>query len=114
MTNTWLAIIAISSLVQLVIVVTLLVGALRFQRRTEQALAEVKSDVHDAVDRVRRADEAVRHVMQRAGDAAGAVVTVAARRAWPLLGVISAVRAGASALFSRQPRHSRRAIRRVS
>ncbi len=66
-TNAWLAIIAISSLVQLALVIGLLIGAVRFQRRAEHALAEVKSEVHDAVDRVRRADDAVRHVMQRAG-----------------------------------------------
>ena len=66
-TNAWLAIIAISSLVQLAIVIGLPIGAIRFQRRAELTLAEVKADVRDAVERVRRADDAVRHVMQRAG-----------------------------------------------
>ena len=113
-TNAWLAIIAVSSLVQLAIVLVLLIGAVRFQRRAELTLAEVKVDVRDAVERVRRADDAVRHVMQRAGEAAGAVVSVASRRVWPVLGLISAVRAGASALFGRDgSRATRRSGREV-
>ena len=105
-TNGWLAIIAISSLVQLALMLGLLIGAVRFQRRTEHAIAEVKSEVQDAVDRVRRADDAVRHVMQRAGSAASTVVSVASQRAWPILGIVSAVRAGASALFGRDGRRA--------
>ena len=108
-TNAWLAIIAISSLVQLALVIGLLIGAVRFQRRAEHALAEVKSEVHDAVDRVRRADDAVRQVMQRAGSAASTVVNVASlasRRAWPVFGLVNAVRAGASALFGRDGRRA--------
>jgi hypothetical protein len=106
-TNAWLAIIAVATVVQLALLIALLVGAARFYRQANTTLQEVKADVRDALERVRRADDAVRDVMRRAGSAAGHVVTLTQRRAWPILGLMSAIRAGASILFQRQSRGSK-------
>jgi hypothetical protein len=111
-TNTWLAIIAVTSFVQLALVIVVVVVALRFRRQTEQTIAEVKTDVRDAVDRLRRADETVRGVMAKTGNVAGHLVTLTRRRIWPVLGIVSAVRAGASVLFrgsAHRPSHARHA-----
>ena len=98
-TDTWLAIIAVATLIQLTLLIALLVGAARFFRQATSTLQDVKADVRDALDRVRRADDAVRDVMRRAGNAAGHVAMLTQRRAWPVLGLMSAIRAGASVLF---------------
>ncbi len=98
-TNTWLALIAVVSVVQLAIVVAVLIGAMRFYRKTAGVLEEVRGEVREAVDRVRRADDAVRNVMHKAGAAAGTVALLTTRRAWPLIGIVQAVRAGAGSLF---------------
>ena len=98
-TNGWLAVIAVVSLLQLAIVIAVLVGAMRFYRKTAGVLDEVRTEVREAVDRVRRADDAVRNVMHKAGAAAGTVALLTRRRAWPLIGIVQAVRAGAGSLF---------------
>jgi hypothetical protein len=107
MTNTWLAIIAVATVLQLALLIAVLVSAARFYREATSTLQEVKSDVRDALERVRRADDAVRDVMKRAGSAAGHVVTLTTRRVWPVLGLMSAIRAGASVLFRRAGREDR-------
>jgi hypothetical protein len=106
-TNGWLAVIGVVSVLQLAIVIAVLVGAMRFYQKTAAVLDEVRSDVRDAVDRVRRADDAVRNVMHKAGTAAGTVALLTKRRAWPLIGIVQAVRAGAGSLFG--SRNSRKA-----
>ena len=98
-TNGWLAIIAVVSVLQLAIVVAVLLGAMRFYQKTAGVLDEVRMEVHEAVERVRRADDAVRNVMSKAGNAAGTVALLTRRRAWPLIGIFQAVRAGAGSLF---------------
>lgn len=94
----------------MVVLVAVLIGAARFYRQAADVLGEVKSDVRDAVGRVRRADDAVRDVMKKAEGAAGQVVSLT-RRIWPVLGIVSALRAGASALLgggSGRPQRPRR------
>ena len=74
-TNVWLALIAISSVVQLLMVVGLLVGAVRFSRRVEKTierinlehLAPLAARAHHVIDqaeeviaRVRTVDDSVR------------------------------------------------------
>ena len=88
--------------------IAVLIAASRFYRQATATLQEVKSDVRDALDRVRRADDAVRDVMKRAGTAAGQVVMLTQRRVWPVLGLMSAIRVGASVLFRRAGREDRR------
>lgn len=107
-TNTWLAIIAVATVIQLALLIAVLIAASRFYRQATATLQEVKSDVRDALDRVRRADDAVRDAMKRAGSAAGQVVMMTQRRVWPVLGLMSAIRAGASVLFHRAGRGDRR------
>ena len=106
-TNAWLAIIAVAALIQLALLIAVLVAASRFYRQATSTLQEVKADVRDALERVRRADDAVRDVMKRAGTAAGHVVTLTQRRVWPVLGLMSAIRAGASVLLHRSGRDGR-------
>lgn len=105
-TNGWLAVIAVVGVLQLAIVIAVLVGAMRFYQKTAGVLGEVRGvldevrgEVRDAVDRVRRADDAVRNVVHKAGTAAGTVALLTKRRAWPLIGIVQAVRAGAGSLF---------------
>ena len=79
-TNVWLAVIAITSVVQLLIVLALLVGALRFYRRlektvgdiTEKHIAPVSARAHEVIDeiedvmaRVRTFDDDVRRTISR-------------------------------------------------
>src|SRR5687767_6765781 len=111
--NMWLAVIAISSLVQLLIVVGLLVGAFRFYRRmektveqiTEQHIAPVSARAHQVIDevedvmaRVRTFDDDMRRTLSRVGDGVGIAASAVRTRLWPVLGVLRGLKAGLSTL----------------
>jgi hypothetical protein len=111
-TNIWLAIIAISTLAQLVIVLTFVTVAWRAYRRAADAADEwerdhlrplalkahaVMDDLQDVAARVRTADDAVRERMEDVGSAIQSTRAVITGRLWPLLGVARALRAGVGA-----------------
>jgi hypothetical protein len=115
-TNIWLAIIALVSLFEFLLIVIAGVMAYVAYRRTTTAMrrlelehvvpmaAKVKlalDEIHDLSDRVQRADDKVRRVVSRVEDVASHVSTVATN-AWPVIGTWRAVSAGVSALLRRR------------
>jgi hypothetical protein len=116
-TNAWLAVIAIASLVQSLVIIGLLVVMFRLVRRTESAVAEVKreylepitartnkviGEVEDALARFRSMDDRVSGAIHRTTEGLSAVATVAQRRFWPVVGVVRGLRAVAGAIRDRR------------
>jgi predicted metal-dependent enzyme (double-stranded beta helix superfamily) len=112
-TNVWLALIAISSVLQLLIVIALLAGSYRFFRRMEKAvdrisdelIAPVSARAHKFIDeaedlmaRARSFDEGVRRTLSRVGDGVGVASTVVKHRFWPVIGLLRGVKAGLATL----------------
>jgi hypothetical protein len=114
----WLAIIAIASLVQVLILLGAAIVALRVYRRTTAALEvfqreEIKpmltrvhstlDEVHDVMARVRDVDETVRrrlsHTTERASQAASRVRS----GLWPIVGLGRGVWAALASFRRRQP-----------
>jgi hypothetical protein len=111
-TNVWLAIIAISSVAQLAIVLTVAILAWRAYGRVAVAADELErdhlrplalkanalmDDLQDVAARVRTVDDAVRARMEDMGSAIHSTRAVIAGRFWPLLGAARALRAGVNA-----------------
>jgi hypothetical protein len=108
-TNTWLAILAVASLGQFLLLVVTGIVVFRTYRRTASAIENFEQrhlvpitgrvtmlidDLQDVTARARRVDDVVRNkldgvesVMQRARH-------IMALRAWPIVGIARAVRAG--------------------
>src|SRR5262245_55686954 len=116
-TNVWLALIAIASLIQSAILVAVLVGALRFYRRTESKIDEIKRDVvepmqarankvmgemEDVMARVRAMDDRVTNAVTRTTDGLGLVAAVTKRKLWPVVGLVRGVRAALGALAEKR------------
>jgi hypothetical protein len=123
-TNLWLALIAISSVVQLLIVIGLLVGAFRFYRRmektveriTEQHIAPVSARAHQVIDeveevmaRVRTFDDNLRRTLSRVGDGVGIAASAVRTRFWPVVGVLRGLKAGLATLARPEDTASRSA-----
>lgn len=117
-TNVWLAILAISSLVQLLMVVGLLVGTFLFYRRIEATVNRIKQEqiapvtarAHKVIDEVEHAMARFRSIGEGVGNAATAVST----RLWPVIGLARGVRAGLAALTERRPATARVPVGRTS
>ena len=118
-TNVWLAVIAITSVVQLLIVLALLVGALRFYRRiektvddiTEKHIAPVSARAHEVIDeiedvmaRVRTFDDDVRRTISRVGDGVGVATSAVRTRLWPVVGLLRGLKVGLATLARSQSR----------
>jgi hypothetical protein len=116
-TNTWLAVIAVASLVQSLVVIGLVVAVFRLVRRTESAVEEVKreyldpiatrtnrviGEVEDALARFRSMDDRVSGAIHKTTEGLSAVATVAKRRFWPVVGAVRGVRAVARAIADRR------------
>ena len=116
-TNAWLAVIAIASVVQSLVVIGLVVAVFRLVRRTESAVDEVKreylepiatrtnkviGEVEDALARFRSMDDRVSGAMDRTSEGLSAVAGVAKRRFWPVVGVVRGLRAIAGAIADRR------------
>ncbi|HYN06876.1 MAG TPA: hypothetical protein VES67_05765 [Vicinamibacterales bacterium] len=112
-TNVWLALIAISSVVQLLIVVGLLVGAWRFYHRiestvdriTREHIAPVSARAHQVIDevedvmaRVRSLDDGMRRTLSRVGDGVSLATSVVRSRFWPVVGIMRGLKAGLATL----------------
>ena len=100
----WLAVIAIASVLQVLLLAGAAVAAAVGYRRAAESLTSLRQqtlapvvqrvntvldDVHQVAGRVQQADEQVRDAAGRVGQAAVAVGT----RFWPVLGIARAVRA---------------------
>jgi hypothetical protein len=116
-TNTWLAIIAIASLVQSLVIIGLVVAVFRLVGRTESAVEEVKreylepiatrtnkviGEVEDALARFRSMDDRVSGAINRTSEGLSVVAGVAKRRFWPVVGVVRGLRAIAGAIAERR------------
>ena len=116
-TNAWLAVIAIASVVQSLVVIGLVVAVFRLVRRTESAVDEVKreylepiatrtnkviGEVEDALARFRSMDDRVSGAIDRTSEGLSAVAGVANRRFWPVVGVVRGLRAIAGAIADRR------------
>lgn len=116
-TNAWLAVIAIASVVQSLVVIGLVVAVFRLVRRTESAVDEVKreylepiatrtnkviGEVEDALARFRSMDDRVSGAIDRTSEGLSAVAGVARRRFWPVVGVVRGLRAIAGAIADRR------------
>ena len=118
-TNTWLAVIAIASLVQSLVIIGLVVAMFRMFRKAETSINELKRDVvepmtarankvidevEDALARFRSMDERVNGAIDRTTEGLSAVATVARRRFWPVVGVVRGLRAIAGAIGDKRRR----------
>jgi hypothetical protein len=112
-TNVWLAVIAIVSLVQLLLVVGLVVAAIGFFRRiektidriTEQHIApisaranKVMDDVEDVMARVQSFDDGMRRTLSKVGAGVSVATLTIGSRFWPVVGVLKGLKAGLASL----------------
>jgi hypothetical protein len=111
--NVWLAVIAIASVVQLLIVVAMLVGAWRFYHRIEATVDritrehiapvsarahQVIDDVEDVMARVRSLDDGMRKTWSRVGDGVSLATSAVRGRFWPVVGIMRGLKAGLATL----------------
>ena len=128
-TNAWLAVIAIASLVQSLVIIGLVVAVFRLVRRTESAVDEVKreylepiaartnkviGEVEDALARFRSMDDRVSGAIHKTSEGLSAVAGAAKRRFWPVVGVVRGLRAIAGALSGEAQKDDRVAEAEVS
>lgn len=119
-TNLWLAVIAITSVLQIAMVLAVAYYVTQFVRRAQQAidtivadtrpvarqLSAALNDVADLVDRTRRAEASVTAMVDRVGTTVDRVKTVALTRIWPAVGIARGLRAAAAAIRARRRRRS--------
>ena len=120
--NLWLAMIAVSSLAQLVVTISMAVVAWRAYVRAAAAADELErdhlrplalkthaliDDLQDMAARARTVDDAVRARIEDVESALHSTKEMVLGRFWPVFGVIRALRAGAGA-WSRRGAATRR------
>ena len=120
--NLWLAMIAVSSLAQLVVTISMAVVAWRAYVRVAAAADELErdhlrplalkthaliDDLQDMAARARTVDDAVRARIEDVESALHSTKEMVVGRFWPVFGVIRALRAGAGA-WSRRGAATRR------
>ncbi len=109
----WLAVIAIASVLQVLILIAVSVAAFVAYRRAGQALLlmqrqtlnpvvhrvnVVLDDLHDVAGRVQAIDEQVRESMSRTAGTVGEAASAVGSRFWPVIGLARAVRAAMGAV----------------
>lgn len=119
-TNTWLAILAVASAVQTLMLLAGAVAIARAYRRATAALALVEQrhlaplsaraslimdDLQDVTARARHVDDAVRAKLHVLDHAARVAKDAVADRLWPAIGLARAVSAGVRAFTTRSPTH---------
>ena len=112
--NVWLAILALVSLAEFLMILTAAFIGYRLYRRATATMDRLEADyiapitakvntvvanVRDLTERLQRADEKVHAVIGRVEEAAGRVA-IFARRAWPVIGTWRAVGAAVTTLLS--------------
>jgi len=70
-------------------------------------VSAVVDDIQDVTQRIRHADDAMKHKLEEVGGAARVARDVLADRVWPAVGVVRAVSAGLKALSRPSPTASR-------
>jgi hypothetical protein len=122
-TNTWLAVMAIASVVQTVLLIGITVAMWQAVRKASAAIeqlearhlaplservqqvstrvTEVADDVQEVITRVRRADDAVRAQLGRLDSAAHVAGHALGAKVWPVVGLSRAVAAAVRAFASR-------------
>ena len=117
-TNLWLAVIAITGVLQMAmtLAVAYYVTALvrRAQHAIDVAVADTRplvrqvsaalDDVSDLVERTRRAEASVTAMVDRVGTTVDRVKTVALTKVWPAVGIAHGLRGAAAALRARRQR----------
>ena len=118
-TNLWLAIIAITSVLQIIMLLTLAYYVTKVARRAQQAidtvvaetrpltrrLSSALDEVSELLDKTRRAEASVTALVDRVGTSVDRVKAVALSKFWPAVGVAKGLRAVAATL--RERRHRR-------
>jgi ABC-type transporter Mla subunit MlaD len=122
-TNTWLAIMAVASVVQTLLLMGIAAAAWQAVRKASAALEQVEArhlapltervqqvstrvnqvadDVQEVITRVRRADDAVRAQLGRLDSAAHVAGQAIGSKVWPVVGLSRAVAAAVRAFSSR-------------
>jgi hypothetical protein len=115
-TNIWLTVIAVASIAQLLLLLIISIAVYRFYRQTARQievfhqqqldpairrLQAVLDEASDVLERVKAADDDVRHVLDRTSATVQRVASVAGSRVWPVIGLIRGVRAAVASLSGR-------------
>jgi hypothetical protein len=118
----WLAVMAIATVVQSVVIVGFAIVAFAIYRRTATALERIERDqvaplvkrMHDAVDRiesigerVEMMDDSVRDALHRTGDRVAKVASVVRASLWPVVGIGQGALAALHAFVARRPARPR-------
>ena len=117
-TNLWLAIIAITGLVQIAMTLAVAYYVTTLFRRAQQAIdvavadtrplvrqaSAALDDVSELVERTRRAEASVTAMVDRVSTTVDRVTTVALTKVWPAVGIARGLRAAAAAIRDRRQR----------
>jgi len=124
MTNVWLAILAIVSFVEFLMICAAGLLAYKLYREVMTTIETVErvhiaplrarvdgilDEVQAITDKVKHAQESVGHVLQTAAGAGTLLAGTVRSKTWPVLGLINGVRVAASTLF-KNGKDERRAI----
>lgn len=114
MTNIWLAILAIVSLVEFLMILTAAFLGYRLYRQAMSTIETVErvhiaplraridavlDEVQNITGRVKQAQDSMSHVLQTAAGAGSVIAGTVRARSWPLWGVINGVRVAATTLL---------------
>jgi hypothetical protein len=115
MMTRWIAIIAVASAMQTLLLLGAAVAGWIAWRRAMTSIEQIEArhiapisarvaavvdDVHDVTTRIRRADDVMKHKLGEMGGAARFAKDVLAERMWPAVGIARAVSAGLRAFSS--------------
>jgi|ERR1041384_2809959 len=114
MTNIWLAILAIVSLVEFLMILTAAFLGYRLYRQAMSTIETVErvhiaplraridavlDEVQNITSRVKQAQDSMSHVLQTAAGAGSVIAGTVRARSWPLWGVLNGVRVAATTLL---------------
>jgi hypothetical protein len=114
-TNSWLAVMAIATVVQTVLLIGIAIAAWVAMTRATEAIRQIEErhllplgarvhavadDVQEVITRVRRADDAVRSQLTRLDSAAHVAGHAIGTKVWPVVGIGRAVAAAVRAFSS--------------
>jgi len=119
-TNLWLAIIAITSVVQIILLLAVAYYVTQIVRRAQQAIDTVVAEtrpltrrlsaaldeVSELLDKTRRAEASVTALVDRVGTTVDRVKSVALTKFWPAVGLAKGLRAAAAAIRDRRHRRA--------